>query len=281
MRTMTEHSITTSLRTQPPRTVPNAEPPFPDWRNIPDDQHRRLVELTKRTPISQGQRLIKYGEEGDILYFLESGRVGFSYTDDTFERHQLHEVGSGGFFGEVGMLANRKRTADAQVLEPGWVYELSREKLPDLLKDCPAVIRALMEGMAWRLSNQSSLIRATVKHIPKPQASKKSPVEVAIDAVVAFMGGKLFLCLNAILFVGWIGWCLLHGIHDATKAEFAALALLISVEALFLSIFVLASQNRQEKDDALIKQRQEQLLDLIDQRTVGLHRKLDGKSERT
>jgi uncharacterized membrane protein len=65
------------------------------------------------------------------------------------------------------------------------------------------------------------------------------------DAITAFAGSMTFVALHLIVFGGWIlinlGWLPIVAPFDPS---FVVLAMIASVEAIFLSTFVLISQNR-------------------------------------
>jgi uncharacterized membrane protein len=63
------------------------------------------------------------------------------------------------------------------------------------------------------------------------------------DAITAFAGSMTFVLLHALLYGGWIGWNLLPRLPHFDPT-FVVLAMAASVEAIFLSTFVLISQNR-------------------------------------
>ena len=67
------------------------------------------------------------------------------------------------------------------------------------------------------------------------------------DAITAFAGTMLFVYLHALWFLGWIvlneGLFGRHAVFDAYP--FGLLTMIVSLEAIFLSTFVMVSQNRQ------------------------------------
>ena len=62
------------------------------------------------------------------------------------------------------------------------------------------------------------------------------------DAITAFAGSMAFVALHLVLFGGWIAWNLWGS--PKFDPSFVVLAMIASVEAIFLSTFVLISQNR-------------------------------------
>ncbi len=76
---------------------------------------------------------------------------------------------------------------------------------------------------------------------------RRTAVDRVSDAVSAFGGSVRFVVANAVLLTGWVLWNLLAPARLRFDPNFAVLELVIAVEALFLSAFVLMSQNRQKR----------------------------------
>jgi len=70
------------------------------------------------------------------------------------------------------------------------------------------------------------------------------------DAISWFSGSMWFLLINAIWFAVWIGVNTLPlGLPAFDPYPFGLLTMIVSLEAIFLSCFVLISQNRQAEKD--------------------------------
>ena len=78
---------------------------------------------------------------------------------------------------------------------------------------------------------------------------RRSGQDRLADAITRFTGSMPFVLLHALLFGGWIVWNMgwIHGL-PAFDPTFVILAMAASVEAIFLSTFVLISQNRLSED---------------------------------
>ncbi len=78
----------------------------------------------------------------------------------------------------------------------------------------------------------------------RKEAANKSWSDKIADAVTKFTGSMLFVIIHLILFGTWIIWN--AGILPVKPFDpsFVVLAMFASVEAIFLSTFVLISQNR-------------------------------------
>jgi uncharacterized membrane protein len=71
-----------------------------------------------------------------------------------------------------------------------------------------------------------------------------------VDTIGGFSGSIKFVFLHALVFAGWIGW----NLFTARKFDpfpFMLLSLLVSLEAIFLSTFVLMKQNRMSRREDL------------------------------
>jgi uncharacterized membrane protein len=81
----------------------------------------------------------------------------------------------------------------------------------------------------------------------RAEERRKAPQERVSDAITRFTGSLRFVYIHAALFGGWIiwnlGWVPALPIFDPS---FVVLAMAASVEAIFLSTFVLISQNRMQ-----------------------------------
>jgi uncharacterized membrane protein len=75
---------------------------------------------------------------------------------------------------------------------------------------------------------------------------RKGLQEKLADAITAFTGSMRFVYIHALLFGGWIvvNTGVIPGIQPFDPFPFVMLAMIASVEAIFLSTFVLISQNR-------------------------------------
>jgi uncharacterized membrane protein len=66
------------------------------------------------------------------------------------------------------------------------------------------------------------------------------------DAITAFSGTMAFVYLHVVWFAGWLSWNLwMAGDQPFDPYPFGMLTTIVSLEAIFLSTFVLITQNRQ------------------------------------
>jgi uncharacterized membrane protein len=85
----------------------------------------------------------------------------------------------------------------------------------------------------------------------------------AADAITAFSGSMLFVYIHIIWFSCWIGFGVEH-------YPYGLLTMIVSLEAIFLSTFVMISQNRADAKRQVIADEQWKMVQEEDQQNVEL-----------
>ena len=89
----------------------------------------------EKITLGAGQVLFQQGERGELIYFIESGRLDvFRIRADGTEEH-LAEVGAGNYVGELGPILNLPRSASVRAIErstlTGYTVLAFRRQFPD------------------------------------------------------------------------------------------------------------------------------------------------------
>ena len=89
----------------------------------------------------------------------------------------------------------------------------------------------------------------TIIHLRTQAARERSLQNRIADAITSFSGRMIFAYVHILWFGIWIllntGW---FGVHVFDPFPYGLLTMVVSLEAIFLSTFVLISQNRQGKE---------------------------------
>lgn len=95
--------------------------------------------------------------------------------------------------------------------------------------------------------------RQVVKSFEAKMSQQRTFAERLADVLTCLFGDLRFATLNLIWFVVWIVWNIgwIPGLEPFDPFPFGLLTMIVSLEAIFLSIFVLISQNRSAKIDKL------------------------------
>lgn len=79
--------------------------------------------------------------------------------------------------------------------------------------------------------------------LDKAAKTKRTRSELVADVIAQFCGSVTFVWANALFFFFWIAINTIPGIDHLDPFPFTFLTLVLSVEAIFLSTFILISQN--------------------------------------
>jgi CRP/FNR family cyclic AMP-dependent transcriptional regulator len=226
---------------------------IPLFSNMDDEERSELRSLMTEHIFQPGQIVMKAGEPGGTFQIIEQGEVELWLTDTGGKKVILDVLGSGKFIGELSMLAGETRSASATSAEKVVTLELSRNDFFDFLRHRPDAAIDVLTVLGDRLKHTDDILRTRVSRNPNDALDERlSTGQRVADVIAAFSGSIPFLLINLVAFVFWIVVNTVgpKGLQfDAYPFQFLTMA--VSLEAIFLSIFVLVSQNRQAVKDRI------------------------------
>jgi uncharacterized membrane protein len=83
----------------------------------------------------------------------------------------------------------------------------------------------------------------TVTGLEKAAKEQRTPTDRLAEKIASFCGSMTFVWVHVVWFGGWILLNLIPGIPHVDPFPFTFLTLIVSLEAIFLSTFILISQN--------------------------------------
>jgi uncharacterized membrane protein len=99
-----------------------------------------------------------------------------------------------------------------------------------------------------RRLRRSAGINTAFRAIKAEHASSRSPMEVLADRMIGVASATPFLIIHAIIFIAWLYWnSPISGLPKFDPYPYGMLTLVVSLEAIFLSIFVLMTQSRESR----------------------------------
>jgi CRP/FNR family cyclic AMP-dependent transcriptional regulator len=218
-----------------------------------DDRERvELAEQLDVLGVKAGDTLFKVNDPGDSLYVVRSGEVEIFFKNDTGERIILEVAGRGDFFGELALFDGGPRSASVVATEDTEVFRLSHSHLENFIHAQPGAAMAILAAMARRLRVSADRLRHTAsRNVNEETEDMRSTVQKTADWIAEFAGSIPFLLLHVVWFTLWLLFNSVHipGVPQFDPYPFGFLTLTVSLEAIFLSVFVLLSQNRQAAKD--------------------------------
>lgn len=209
-----------------------------------------LAAMLAEQHVSAGAHVFEIGEPGDRMYIVCAGAIELSATDHLGQKLVLTVARPGDMFGELSLLDAGPRTANAVALEDSRLLVLGRDALRQFICGKPEVALDMMMVMGQRIrATTERLRRSTTRNASAAIEQKLTPIERVTDWIAAFSGSIQFLVLHAFIFAAWIGWNVAPWVEPFDPYPFGFLTLCVSLEAIFLAVIVLLSQNRQAAKD--------------------------------
>jgi CRP/FNR family transcriptional regulator, cyclic AMP receptor protein len=216
------------------------------------DERTALAQMMEKADFPAGYRIFEEGDAGDRMYLVCSGGVELATTDKLGQKLVLTTAARGDLFGELSLLDHGPRTANATVIEDAELLVLDRITLVDFVRRRPEAALDMMAVMGGRMRSTTSRLRQmATRNANAETESKVTALERITDAIAAFSGSLQFLALHAIWFGLWIGLNSIPGLPAFDPFPFGLLTMCVSLEAIFLSVIVLLSQNRQSVKDRI------------------------------
>ncbi len=233
-----------------------AEVPF--FELLSEDERVELAASAEVLRFEPGELVFRFGDPGDSLYVVRHGVVEVFTKDDTGRRIVLESPGAGDFFGEISLLDNGPRTASVMAAKTTEVLRVGRREIALLLVSHPGAAMSVLAATGRRLRKTADLLRHTASRNVNAEAEdKRGAVQKAADWISEFSGSLPFLFLHLCWFGTWLALNtriaaelgLPQALTGFDPPPFGLLTLIVSLEAIILSVFVLLSQNRQAAKD--------------------------------
>jgi uncharacterized membrane protein len=218
------------------------------------EDRRALAEVVDLVRLGEGETLFRAGEPGESLYLVRTGEVELSIQDNVGQKITLDTARPGDFFGEIALLDSGPRTATAVALAAAELIELDRDDLLLLFQRKPDAALHMLAAMGRMTRKADALLRTRVsRNVNEEVEERLTPIQRISDWLAWFSGSMLFLFLHAAWFGAWIvlnvGLLDVPGLSGFDPFPFGLLTMIVSLEAIFLSTFVLISANRQAEKD--------------------------------
>ena len=251
-------------------------------RELNPVEQAALAEKIDLLRYAAGQIVFNYGDPGHALYIVRAGEFEVYIKNDQGEKIVLEISQPGDVFGEVALLDGSPRTAWVAAIRDGQLLRLDREHFEAYVRQCTPAALNLLSVTARRLRKSDEVIRRTVsRNVNDVAAEQQTLLTRLADAVPAFTGSLASLALHALFLGGWIAvnLRLIHTLKSFDPYPFEFLSVIVSLEAIFLTLFVLTSQNRQSARDHIRSDIEFESSMNTETKIAYLHEKIDKLTE--
>ena len=244
-----------NLRRESGKTGPLSTIPL--FSRLPAKLQSELFAQMKPESFSPNETIFWMGDEGESIYLVRQGKVEVTVPNESGEHVVLDHLGPGGIFGEISLLDGGPRTATVRAIVQTDVYRLGRADFQAFVRSRPSVAVEFLTVMGQRQRASTGVLRGLKNPNVAFEQSRLTLWQRLSDVLATYAAGPIFTVFHLVWFGSWFlvnllgTWGVLPTWMAFDPFPFGLLTMVVSLEAIFLSIFVMVSQNRQSEKDRL------------------------------
>lgn len=123
--------------------------------SVKEEQLARILDSTEEITLPSGSVIFEEESEGDSLYLIINGSIKISKLLPTGDETFLGILHSGDFFGELELIDNRPRSAQATAVTDCVLGKLGKQEFEKLLSANPQFARNLLKMLSLRLRSSN------------------------------------------------------------------------------------------------------------------------------
>ncbi len=132
------------------------------FAEVPEDQLAGLAEGGIRRSLVRGDLLFAEGDDPDQIYVVISGRIAIARKSVDGRESVVALMESGDLFGEMGLLDQLPRSAEARALETSTVLSLPYAPVHELFERDPALLWSMVRLLSRRLRTMDEALADSV-----------------------------------------------------------------------------------------------------------------------
>ncbi|HEY2584897.1 MAG TPA: cyclic nucleotide-binding domain-containing protein [Tepidisphaeraceae bacterium] len=250
----------------------------PLFAKLPLEERAELEALLKTQEYPANRPVVWLGEKGEDFYIVKHGKVVVSCPDESGKEVILNHLGPGQFFGEISLLDGGPRTATVRTAIDSAMLILSRDDFLEFLRKHPDAAIYMLGILGQRQRETNEKLRG-IRNVNQAVAEKQSRWNLIAERIASISASQWFVLLNLLFFLIWTSGNVLLKRWGGTPWDdppsFGTLGFLVTIEALFISLFVLISQGQQGERDRIRADLDYQVNLKAHQEVMQLHQKLD------
>jgi CRP/FNR family cyclic AMP-dependent transcriptional regulator len=134
------------------------------FQNLTNSDLDQVLKIAERESFKAGDLIFKEGDQGDKLYIIMSGQVRISRKMHSGEEEALSVLKEGDFFGEMSLIDDIERSADAIANAECTLLSIKRDDFESLLfinKDIAhSILWAFTRTLSMRLRETNEKLKS-------------------------------------------------------------------------------------------------------------------------
>lgn len=121
------------------------------FADLKDNELETISRILYVNTYHRGQLIFQEGEDGNALFVVLKGRVKVCLYDEEGREYVLDVIGKDGFFGELALIDELPRSANAIAMEASDLLIVRRADFTKLLMENPSISINILKVLAGRL----------------------------------------------------------------------------------------------------------------------------------
>jgi CRP/FNR family transcriptional regulator, cyclic AMP receptor protein len=254
---------------------------IPMFTLLDEAERATLAGLLEVKHYDRGHTIFQFGDAGNALYIVRSGRIQVFVENTQGEKIVLGENEPGDLFGEISLLDGGPRTANAIVIDDCELLELDRDGLLQLVRSHPHAAIDMLTVMGRRLRATDELLRAHVtRNLNVEEQERLTFGQRIADRVASFGGSWTFIITFSVVLITYTSINVFLDKKAWDPYPFILLNLFLSMLAAIQAPVIMMSQNRQDTKDRVRSELDFQVNRRAELEIQGLSRKMHLLDER-
>ncbi len=247
---------------------------IPMFQGLGADALDYLFSMMSARAVDPLETIFWVGDGGKEMFIIQSGYIEICIPDQGGKDIRLAVLGPGEFFGEISLLDHGPRTATARAIEHSSLLVLGMDAFHRCMIDFPTVAVSVVTALGRRQRSVVEKLRG-IRNLNEVIAERLTPWQKLANAIATMAASQRFLMTHAVCFMSWIAINLLLRQRAIDPFPFPFLCFWASVEAIFLSLFILISQAMQGQKDRVRNEVEYQVAMKMQLELMQLHQKMD------
>ena len=244
------------------------------FANLSPEERRAIADsMTVRT-YEANQPVVWIGDPANEFFVIVRGSVEACVPDESGREVRVAAMGPGEYFGELALFDGGPRSSTVRSREALEVLVLTHDAFHRCLREHPPIAIHALEVFGRRQRQLLEHVRG-VSNVNEIIQRELTPWQRIATFIAETAASRGFLLANAAGFGGWIALNIALGPRAWDPYPFSFLCFWASVEAIFLSLFILVSQAVEGQKDRLRNEQDYQVAVKLQVEIAQLHRKLD------